>query len=226
MDFRKFFAEFMGVFALCFCGILAIHHSEGLLGVALAHGLAIAVMIGAFAATSGAHFNPAVSLALLITGRMSFSEFMLYVIAQILGGVVACLAVMGIMGGSAIEIIATGTPAVGVDIETFAAFLAEIVGTFLLVTVIYGSAVDKRAPVGAPLYIGLVIAAVILAIGPVSGAALNPARYLGPAGIGGVMNADAWVWIAGPLVGGGLAGLFYEYIILKSLDHDEPVSSS
>lgn len=217
MNTKALIAEFMGVFALCFVGIFAIANAGGgatdLTGVAFAHGLAIAVMIAAFAAVSGAHFNPAVSLAMLITKRIDAKGFVGYIIAQILGGVVAA-----VLAGAAIgtEAVKNGTPALGATATTTGALIAEIVCTFFLVIVIFGSAVDKRNSGQAPLYIGLVIVAGILAAGPVSGAALNPARYIGPALIGGAFGPDAWIWFVGPLLGGAIAGLLYDGVILKN----------
>lgn len=222
MKTRVLVAEFLGVFALCFIGILAIYHlgsvPGGLLGIALAHGLTITAMIAAFISTSGAHFNPAVSLALLITKRIDGKTCIGYVLAQFAGGGVAAVLAMMMFSSGGAEVVAAGTPAVGGDFSVIGALISEIVGTFLLVTVIYGSAVDKRAPAGAPLYIGFVIVAIILAVGPIGGAALNPARYLGPALVGGVDLSNAWLWFVGPLVGGGLAGVVYDQVVLKPVE--------
>lgn len=220
---RALIAEFIGVFALCFIGILAIKFSGDaggtLVAVALAHGLAITVMIAAFGATSGAHFNPAVSFAMLIIKRMDFMGFLGYVIAQIFGGAVGAMAAGAILGN---EAVGAGTPALGTGFATTPALLAEIIATFFLVATIFGTAVSKKSPGQAPLYIGLSIVAGILAAGPVSGAALNPARYLGPAIVGGVFGPEFWVWIVGPLVGGTIAGLLHDKVILPG--EEEPIS--
>lgn len=212
---RVLIAEFVGVFALCFVGILAIRFAGEaggtLAAVALAHGLAITVMIAAFGSTSGGHFNPAVSFAMLITKRMSAMEFLGYVIAQIFGGAVAAMAVASMLGA---DVVKGGTPALGMNISPTAALIAEIVCTFFLVATIFGTAVSKKSPGQAPLYIGLSIIAGILAVGPISGAALNPARYIGPAIVGGSFGAEFWIWIVGPLVGGTIAALLFDKVII------------
>ncbi len=217
MNIKALIAEFIGVFALCFVGIFAIANTGAgatdLTGVALGHGLAIMVMVAAFAAVSGAHFNPAVSLAMLITKRIDAKGFFAYIIAQIIGGAVAAAVAGAVIGMDAVK---NGTPAVGANFTATGALIAEIVCTFFLVIVIFGSAVDKRNSGQAPLYIGLTIVAGILAVGPISGAALNPARYIGPALVGGVFGANAWIWIVGPLLGGVIAALLYDGMILKS----------
>lgn len=213
---KALIGEFLGVFALCFVGIFAINNAgagaTNLTGVALAHGLAITVLVAAFAAISGAHFNPAVTLAMLLTKRIDVKGFIGYVIAQILGGAVAAMIASIILGVAAV---AGGTPALGEGVTSTNALICEIVGTFLLVTVIFGSAVDKRNSGQAPMYIGLVIVAVILAVGPISGAALNPARYIGPAIVGGAFGPNAWIWFVGPLLGGAIAGYLYDGVIMK-----------
>ena len=212
-------AEFTGAFGLCFVGILAIHHAgagaTNLTGVALAHGLIIAVLVAAFAATSGAHFNPAVSAALFAAKKIDAATFVGYVIAQIAGAAVGALAAGSIVGNAAI---AAGTPAVAEGIAPTGALISEVIGTFFLVSVIFGVAVDKRSPgsATAPLFIGLTIVACILGIGPISGCAINPARFLGPALVGGGMGANMWVWVVGPLLGGILAGVLYDQFFAKS----------
>lgn len=219
---RALIAEFIGVFALCFIGILAIRFSGDaggtLVAVALAHGLAITVMIAAFGATSGAHFNPAVSFAILITKRMTVVEFLGYVIAQILGGAVAAMAAAAVLGN---DVVKAGTPTLGANIEAMPALIAEIICTFFLVATIFGTAVSKKSPGQAPLYIGLSIVVGILAIGPISGAALNPARYLGPAIVGGGFGPNFWIWFVGPLVGAAIAGLLHDKVILPGEDADD-----
>lgn len=217
MNSRALMAEFLGPFVLCFVGILAINNAgpNNLPVVALAHGLAILVMVGAFAATSGAHFNPAVSFGLWLAKKIDGRTMAAYMLVQFLGGLAGAFAVSYLMGSQAVAI---GTPAVGHSATVMQAVIAEAIGTFVLVTVIYGGAVDKKAPPGGPLFIGLTITAMIFAIGPISGCALNPARYFGPVMVGSWFGTDAWVWFVGPLVGGGLAGLFCSKFLFAESD--------
>lgn len=215
MNFKALVAEFTGVFALCFAGIFAIANAGSgaadLLGVAFAHGLAIAVMIAALAAVSGAHFNPAVTLAMLVTKRIDVAGFLGYVVAQVLGGAAASFVASQAMGINAVR---GGTPALSDGTSIGIAILLEAIGTFFLVATIFGSAVDKRNSGQAPLYIGLSIVAMILAIGPATGAALNPARFLGPALVGG-FGSNPLVWIIGPAIGGIVAGLLFEHVVFE-----------
>ncbi|MBL8069274.1 MAG: aquaporin [Armatimonadetes bacterium] len=215
MNYKALAAEFIGVFALCFAGLLAIANAgagaTNLTGVALAHGLAISVMVAAFAAVSGAHFNPAVSLAMLATGRIKVPAFLGYIAAQLLGGLVASLVAASALG---IQVVRDGTPALGEGVSMTNGILLEAVATFILVATVFGSAVDKRNSGQAPLYIGISIVVGILAIGPMTGAALNPARFLGPAFVGG-FGATPIVWIVGPLLGGLAAGLLFENFLME-----------
>ena len=204
---KTLYAEFMGTFALLFAGTGAIAAGKAdLLGVALAHGIAIAVAVSAFAGISGAHFNPAVSFAFLVTKRISINEFVQYVVAQLAGAVVATWVIKEALGDTAVTDFSANTTSTH-------AFLLEAVATALLVSTIWGVAVDKRGTFGAVagLPIGLIISAGILAIGPVTGAALNPARWFGPALISGTTWNVAWLYILAPMTGAAIAALAYEY---------------
>lgn len=209
MNIRAMVAEFLGVFALCFIGIGAIAATEGneLIVIALAHGLAIGLSIVALGAISGGHFNPAVTFAMLITGRITPVGAVGYWIAQLLGGLAGAFFIGAIYQGSAV---ANGTPVPGPGHTAVQALMMEIFLTFFLVSVIFGAAVKNNYSF-AGIAIGLTITMDILAGGAISGAAMNPARALGPAIIGGEWNAH-WVYWAGPLVGAGLAALIYDFI--------------
>jgi aquaporin Z len=207
---RAWAAEFIGVFTLCFIGMLAIGGPAAvgipgqstLLGVALAHGLALVVMIGALAAASGAHFNPAVTLALLLLRRIAPGPALGYVLAQLAGGLGASLLLLALFGRA---LVLRGTPVLANGIPPLQAVVLEVIATFLLALVIIGSAVSRRAPQGMfPLLIGLTVTAEILAIGPLTGAAMNPARAFGPA-LASWHWDNQWVYWAGPLLGGLLA---------------------
>lgn len=205
----KIYSEFLGTFVLVLIGVGSIVNNAGLLGVAVAHGLAIAVMVSALAGISSAHFNPAVSFGFLVTKRISLSEFIKYLLAQLAGATTAAIILKFVLGLNSENI---GIPKVnGVSIGN--AVLIEAVATFLLMTTIYGVAFDSRgtfkAVAGFP--IGLMITLDILAIGPVTGGVMNPARWFGPALVGMNFSA-AIVWIIGPLLGAGIAALAYERI--------------
>lgn len=207
-------AEFIGTFALCFVGILAIHHNPGLLGVALAHGLTIAVMASAFGAISGGQFNPAVSVALLVAGKMDAMRAVAYIITQLVAATAAGVLIIAVTGEAGKGIVAAGTPDLATNVTQFQGIITEAVLTFFLVVVIFGTAVDSRAPKIGGLAIGLTVTLDILAGGPISGAAMNPARTFGPALASGHWNNHIVYWI-GPLIGGALAGLIYGRFLIK-----------
>ncbi|MER3555619.1 MAG: aquaporin [Meiothermus sp.] len=212
MNIRAFIAEFLGAFALVFVGVGAIAATQGgeLLTIAFAHGLAIGLSIVALGAISGGHFNPAVTFGMLITGRINLAGAIGYWIAQLLGGLVAAFFIGALYNTGAV---ASGTPVPGNGHTAVQALMMEIFLTFFLISVIFGAAVHNSYTF-AGLAIGLTITMDILAGGAVSGAAMNPARVLGPAIVGGNW-ADHWVYWAGPLVGGGLAALLYDYLYVK-----------
>ena len=211
---KQCIAEFIGTFALCFVGILAIHHNPGLLGVALAHGLTIAVMASAFGAISGGQFNPAVSVALFVAGKMDAMRAGAYIVTQLVAATAAGFLIMAVTGDGGRQIVSNGTPDLGATVTQSQGILMEIVLTFFLVVVIFGTAVDSRAPKMGGLAIGLTVALDILAGGPISGAAMNPARTFGPALASGHWNNHLVYWI-GPLIGGALAGLVYGRFLIK-----------
>ncbi|MBN8548408.1 MAG: aquaporin [Deltaproteobacteria bacterium] len=200
--------EFIGTFTLIFAGVSAICSNVGIVGIALAHGLALVVMISALGHISGGHFNPAVSLGAFLGGKLKSSELLPYIVAQLAGAFVGALAVKGIFAADIAGPIHYGTPALATGVSMGTAILAEMIATFFLVTVVYGSAIDSRAPKCGGLFIGLTVTLDILAIGSITGAAMNPARAFGPALAAGMWEFQAVYWI-GPLLGGALAGLVY-----------------
>ncbi|OGX25535.1 MAG: aquaporin [Omnitrophica WOR_2 bacterium RIFCSPHIGHO2_02_FULL_48_11] len=218
MNQRALLAEFIGTFTLIFIGVGAIAADQmsggklGLTGIALAHGLAIAVMISATAAVSGGHLNPAVTLGLLAARKIDTTNAIGYVIAQCLGAIVAAFAIKQCVPVYTLAVVGMGTPALGAGISPTMGLLTEIILTFFLVFVVYGTAVDRRAPKVGGLFIGLTIALDIMMGGPISGAAMNPARHLGPALLGGGLE-NMWLYWVGPIWGGVLAGLVYKNIL-------------
>lgn len=212
---RQCVAEAIGTFALIFIGVGAIYNlgaiPGGLLGIALAHGLTIAVMVSATAGISGGHLNPAVTFGLLVGGKISLKDSIAYWIAQLAGATAAGLLAAQFIGMPAV---ATGTPDLGDKISQLQGIGIEAVLTFFLVFVVYGSAVDARAPKIGGLAIGLTVALDILFGGPLTGAAMNPARTFGPALASGHWNNHLVYWI-GPMLGGLLAGLVYGRFLIR-----------
>jgi MIP family channel proteins len=216
---NKLIAEAIGVFALCFIGILAItgagiagaDGAANLASIGLAHGLTIAVMIAALGAISGAHFNPAVTAAFVATKRMSVGEGGAYWAAQLAGGLAAGALIAVLFDGN---VVAGGTPDLNPEVGVGAGIVIEAVLTFFLVLVIFGTAVDERTPGKAifPLAIGLTVALDIMAGGPLTGAAMNPARVFGPALASGHWDHHLVFWV-GPIAGGLVAGALYEWVL-------------
>lgn len=215
---KYFFAEFIGTFTLIFIGMCAIAANQasdsglGLTGIALAHGLAIAVMVSATAATSGGHLNPAVTFGALLGGKISLQDAILYVIAQCCGAIAAAFVVTLCVSPEILGAVGFGTPAPGAGVTLSQAFAIEVVLTFFLVFVVFGTGIDPRGPKVGGLFIGLTVALDIMAGGPISGAAMNPARHLGPALVGGAIG-PMWLYWAAPLLGGGLAGILYSRVL-------------
>jgi len=229
-------AEFLGTFYLCFAGIAAIlctsapyTSGAGLVGVALAHGLALSIAVHVFGGISGAHVNPAVTAAMLATGRIDGASAARYVISQLAGATTAALACRVIFQPGAATSMAEAAR-VGIPLPTqsdysaAAVALMEFILTFLLVISVFGTAVDERGKavkIGA-FGIGLTVAFDILAGGPVSGASMNPARSFGPALVFGFWDLHWLYWLA-PIVGGVVAALVYQHVLLAP---DTPATGS
>ncbi len=208
-------AEFVGTFALIFVGVGAIANlggdHAGLVGIALAHGLTIAVMVSATGAISGGHLNPAVTFGLLVGGKIPASRALAYWVSQLFGGIVAAGIMMNVAGA---KVVFDGTPVLGPHVSVANGIILEAVLTFFLVFVVYGSAVDGRAPKIGGLAIGLTVALDILVAGPLTGASMNPARTFGPAFISGNWSNHIVYWV-GPLLGGLLAGVIYGRFLIR-----------
>ena len=210
-------AEALGTFLFFFVGAgsvvlgdyLAINGGTGpgLLGVALAHGLALAVLVSALGPVSGGHFNPAVTLAVWIMGRITPTRVALYLVAQLIGGLAAGLALKAVFA-DVWQASNIGTPSLGAEITPILGIGIEAILTTLLVLVVIGTAVDPRAPKIGGLAIGLAVAADILVGGPLTGAAMNPARWFGPAVAAGAY-ANWYVWWIGPAIGATVAAMIY-----------------
>jgi aquaporin TIP len=215
--FLRSWAEFVGTFALVFIGMGAIAVGADLVGVAFAHGLVIAVMASAVGHISGGHFNPAVTFGFLVTRRMTPSLAGAYVVSQLLAATLATLALRALYpDGLDLD---AGVPQLGAGVGAGAAMGIEAILTFFLVWVIFATAADPRGAFKsiAGLAIGLTITLDILAGGPLTGAAMNPARSFGPALVQNVWDDFLVYWI-GPLAGGGLAALIYDLLYLRPLE--------
>jgi len=203
-------AEAVGTFALIFIGIGAIHANPGLLGVALAYGLTMAVFVSATMNVSGGHLNPAVTLGALVGGKIDLKNAIRYWVSQLIGATVAAFVCLGLFDHTTVI---TGTPQLGGGTSPLGGIVIEAITTFFLVFVVYGTAIDARAPKIGGLAIGLTIALGVLFAGPLTGGAMNPARTFGPALAVSYWNAHYVYWI-GPLVGGAAAGWVYSRFLL------------
>jgi MIP family channel proteins len=215
---RKAVAEFIGTFALVFLGAGAIVATGGtdLLLVALAHGLTIAVMVSATAHISGGHFNPAVTLGAIVGRQMTVRVALAYWIAQLLAALVASAFLVAIFPAAAGPPVRLGTPAVAPSVSVLAAILVEAVLTFFLVIVVFGTGIDPKGAFHAVggFAIGATIAVDIMMGGPLTGAAMNPARWFGPAVFANAF--DLWyVYWVGPFAGGVVAGLLYSRVLME-----------
>jgi MIP family channel proteins len=220
-------AEGIGTFALIFFGggsvVLYLNGQLDLVGVALAHGLVIAIMVSQMAHLSGGVFNPAIQIALWVTGKMPSSRTLIYLGAQLVGAAVAGLLLKFLVPTQFFDAALGGVSTLGVGISSGKGILLEAVGTFFLVWAVFATIVDDRGPFGktAGFTIGLTVTFGMLAIGPWTGAAFNPARWFGPALASGHWD-DWYVWIVGPIAGGVLAGVAYWGLFLRDKEPATP----
>ena len=209
MKGKPFAAELIGTFVLVFIGAGAAAMAAGrLVGVALAHGLALMVVVYSYGHISGAHINPAVTFGLALAGAIDWVRAAGYWLAQFLGGILAAAALSYLLGGSDSGLGAT-TLADGVS--PLQGLALEAILTFFLVNTVLHAAVAGKAGQFAGMAIGLTLAFSILMGGPLTGASLNPARTLGPALLTGGL-AEFWIYLVGPFAGGALAAAAYQFL--------------
>lgn len=235
---KKFLAELIGTFFLVFFGTGSavvtlliddgVDHGAagiGLLGglgdwlaIGLAFGLTVMACIYVFGKISGAHLNPAVTIGLLISKNISLIDSVYYIVAQAIGAVLGSLLLFVCLGAPAVTIGGLGATAPGLSVGYIPAMIAECIGTFFLMLVVMGVAVDKKADPGvAGISIGMTVAAVIIVLGAFTGASINPARTFGPYLMDTLLGgANLWgffpIYLVGPIVGAILAALVYTYL--------------
>jgi MIP family channel proteins len=212
---RRGVAEFIGTFTLIFIGGGAgIVSGQDIVAVALANGLAIGVMVSNLGHISGGHFNPAITLGFVATRRITGLLAVTYWIAQLAGAVVAAAILRWLFGRD--PFLASVPHAA--QIGDGKALVIEIILTFFLVWAVWATAVDPGGAFKsiAGLAIGLTISIDVLMGGPLTGAAMNPARAFGPELVGNFWG-EGWIYWLGPIVGALLAALAYEYLYLRPL---------
>ena len=235
---KKFIAELIGTFFLVFFGTGSavvtlliddgVNHGAagiGLLGglgdwlaIGLAFGLTVMACIYLFGKISGAHLNPAVTIGLLVSKNISLIDSVYYIVAQAIGAVLGSLLLFVCLGAPAVTIGGLGATAPGLSVGYIPAMIAECIGTFFLMLVVMGVAVDKKADPGvAGISIGMTVAAVIIVLGAFTGASINPARTFGPYLMDTLLGgANLWgffpIYLVGPIVGAILAALVYSYL--------------
>ena len=214
MQFRKYLAELIGTFGFIFLAagsVLTNQFAQGVIGnigIALAHGLALMAMVYAVVSISGAHINPAVTIAMWATRKIKTKDACWYILSQLIGSVIAAILLAWIFPLQ--KVLNLGAPALGINVTFFGAILIEIVLTFLLALAVFG--VSDKNHVG--LALGAVLTGAVLVGGPLTGAALNPARAFGPALVSGFWKNHLVYWI-GPVVGAVMAGWLHTLLKKK-----------
>jgi MIP family channel proteins len=223
---QKLVAEFIGTFTLIFIGAGSICTDQylrasgqpglGVLAIAAAHGLAIAIMVTAIGHISGGHLNPAVTIGFWVTRRLGTIQSLCYWFAQLAGAAFAAYLLTLIIPESTWRACALGTPDLATDFTRIHGMAIETVASFLLVFVVFATAADSKGAFDkiAGFAIGLTITMDILIAGPFTGAAMNPARAFGPALLSRHWANQGVYWV-GPLIGGVIAGFLYNAIFLR-----------
>lgn len=224
---QRYLAELLGTAVLVFigCGSAVIAGQQvGYLGIAFAFGLTVLAMVYAIGGISGCHINPAITLAMLTAGKIKAKDAVFYIVAQCIGAIIGAGVLFLIARGNAgYSITANGLGQNGfgayspAGYSLLAAFLAEVVLTFIFLLVIFGST-GKDAPKGfAGLSIGLALVLIHIVGIPVTGTSVNPARSLGPAVfVGGAALSQLWLFILAPVIGALLAAVLWRYVFEKS----------
>lgn len=218
---RKVIAELIGTFIFVFLGAGGVitasnlDHSTALIVAALANGLGLAIAVSITMNISGGHINPAVTISILLARRIEFSLAIAYILAQLFGAILAGYSLLALIPSSIAAQSVYGAPSINPSISIPDAIMLELVMTFILVMAVFGTAVDQRAPKIAGFGIGLAVFLDVLVGGNLTGAMMNPARAIGPEIAAGFFAGWYVYWI-GPIVGGMIASLVYNYLLMKS----------
>lgn len=218
---KKLAAELIGTFAFVFVGAGSAlgaaggstDPAAGLIVAALANGLGLAVAVTATMGTSGGVLNPAVGLGLLLGGKLRLKEFVGYTVVELVGAVAAGAALVLSFPSSLGTPVNWGSPSLSSILGVGQGIGIEALLTFVLVLAVFGTAVDARAPKIGGLGIGLAVVADVLVAGNLTGAAMNPARALGPMIAGSFLPNYWYIYIVGPAIGAAVAGLAYRYLV-------------
>lgn len=223
-DTQKYLAELLGTFVLVFfgCGAAVIAgKSLGVLGIAFAFGIAVLVMVYAIGPISGCHINPAITIAMLVNGKIPSKDALVYIVVQCIGAIIASALLLMVMTGNPAYSLATdglGQNGYGVaspgGYSMMSGLIAEIVLTFVFLLVIFG-ATSKAAPAGfAGIAIGLSLTMIHIVGIMITGTSVNPARSLGPALlVGGTALSQLWLFIVAPIIGAVLAAVVWKYLL-------------
>lgn len=216
LDYRKLVAEAVGTFALIFIGAGSIIVTGGanLVAIALAHGLAFALLMLALGHISGGFFNPALTIGLWVTRRLNTMDAAGYIVAQLVGAALAALVLVLLFPEVERDAQNLGTPTLNPGVTFVQGVGIEVVLTVFLMLAVFGTALDGRGPKIGGFGIGLVLTMDIFAAGPLTGAAMNPARAFGPALLSGTWDDHLVYWI-GPVIGAVLAALLYHYVFMN-----------
>jgi MIP family channel proteins len=216
---RPLAAEFVGTALFVFLGagsVVMNAHTAGALGavgVALAHGVALAIVVSMTMNISGGHLNPAVTAALWVADKVDGRTAASYVVGQLVGALVGAALVKGLLPVAAVRATLAGAPKLAETVTFMQGVWIEAVLTFFLVSAVFGTAVSPEAPKIGGFGIGLAVAVDALVGGSLTGAAMNPARAFGPAVASADLHGQA-VWWIGPLLGAGAAGWLWRTVLL------------
>lgn len=226
---QKLTAEAIGTAILVFIGAGSVPLTVFLTGqnpfgsaelstISFAFAFAIFAAVYSVGHISGCHINPAVTIALLATRKIDSTTAVSYIAAQLVGAFIGAGLTLIILSGNNPQALGLGAVSVNASAGNLVGLAAEIIGTAILVFTVFGAAVDGRAPKGfAGIIIGFIVYGIIILVGPITGAALNPARQIGPELLGGAIGAathfdQLWVYIVGPIAGGLIGAFAYEFV--------------